>query len=357
MLAKRIEWFTEHNQILSSSTTGFRRGRSCLDSLAQLTTHVQVSFTKNEPTLACFLDINNAYNNVMIDSVVKTLDNLKIGSLICSYLWEFLRERHLIIRDHDKQGDIRRWTTRGLAQGDPLSPLLFNIVTSEICNKNTDAVKICQYADDFVIFVSHKRMDRSVHDMQTALNNIVELLSKLGLELSIPKSQYCLFSRGHRRQSAQLCINNIPIAAAENVKYLGVWLDPSLRWGKHIHELEDKCQKMLNIMKLLSSPHWGLHPIHLRRLYIALIRTRIDYGCIFYDSSIKLRLYKLDKIQNQAMRVIGGFIKTTPIHVIESECCLPPLHIRRKYLAFKFCLKAESWINCATVKGLSDLGT
>lgn len=359
MLARRIEWFIEHNSVLSPSTTGFRRGQSCLDSLAQLITNIQVGFTKNWTTLACFLDIENAYNNVLIDSVVKTLDNLKVGSRICNYLWEFLKERHLIVKDDtDVRGGIMRWTNRGLAQGDPISPLLFNIVSLEICNKinNNNLIKICQYADDFVLFVSSKKICDSVNNMQLALNYIVETLSSIGLELSTSKSQVCLFSRGYRRQNVQLYLNDTLLVAADSIKYLGIWLDPSLRWGKHINELYEKCQKMLNIIKVLAGSNWGMHPLQLRLLYISLIRSRIDYGCVFYDSSVKSRLCKLEKIQNKAMRIIGSFIKTTPIHVMESELCLPPLHIRRKFLAFKFCLKVKSCTNCMSSKCLSDLG-
>ncbi|KAF9409170.1 hypothetical protein HW555_011387, partial [Spodoptera exigua] len=53
----------------------------------------------------------------------------------------------------------------------------------------------------------------------------------------------------------------------------------------------------------VASSSWGVHPVHLRRLYIAIIRSRLDYGCFLFDNSAKTNIYKLDKIQNQAMRV------------------------------------------------------
>lgn len=354
MLSKRLEWFVERNRLFSPSTTGFRRGQSCMDSLAQLITSIQIGFTKNISTLACFIDIDNAYNNVLIESVVKTLDDLKVGSRICYYLWEFLRERRLSIKDESEDSsNIVRWTNLGLAQGDPLSPLLFNIVTHNICKSSS--TEICQYADDFVFFVSCKNLNDSVNKMQNSLDNTVAILSNLGLEISTTKSLLCLFSRGNRNSSVQLFINNVPLVATQNVKYLGMWLDSSLRWGMHLNELSQKCQKMLNIIKVLSGSGWGTHPMHLRHLYLSLVRSRMDYGCFLYGSSFKSQLYKLDKVQNQAMRIIGGFIRTTPIHVMESELCIPPLHLRRKYLAIKYCLKVKSWTSCTTSTLLSEL--
>lgn len=88
-----------------------------------------------------------------------------------------------------------------------------------------------------------------------------------------------------------------------------------------------------------------------------MIRSRIDYSSFLYDVSAKCHLDKLNKIQNQALRIIGGFIKTTPIHVMESELCVVPLYLRRKYLGYKFCLKSKSIDNNDTNNLLQELHT
>lgn len=45
----------------------------------------------------------------------------------------------------------------------------------------------------------------------------------------------------------------------------------------------------------------------------------LDYGSFLYDCSANTHLSKLDKLQNQALQIIGGYIKSSPIHVIESD--------------------------------------
>ncbi|GBP21444.1 hypothetical protein EVAR_12045_1 [Eumeta japonica] len=67
---RRLEWYVEKNEILSPYTVGFRKSQSCIDCLSRLVTYIQIGFSENEPTLACFLDIENAYNNVAIESVL-----------------------------------------------------------------------------------------------------------------------------------------------------------------------------------------------------------------------------------------------------------------------------------------------
>lgn len=354
MLAKRLEWFIEKNNILAPFTTGFRKAQSCIDSVARLVSSIQIGFTHNIPTLACYLDLENAYNNVLIDKVVLTLDSLNVGAILCNYLWEFLSERHLkIIDDLGDSSSIARWSSKGLAQGDPISPLLFNIVTFQICQNIPS--EISQYADDIVIFTSNKNIENSVYIIQNSLDIIVKTLAKIGLHISTNKTKFCLYTRGHKRHQIELNVNNIPLSREANIKYLGIWLDRSLRWGKHVNEVSEKSLKFLNILKVLAGSGWGVHPKHLRRLYINVIRSRIDFGSFLYDNSAKSHTYKIDKVQNQALRIIGGFIKTTPIHVMESEVCVPPLFLRRQYLSLKFCLKAKSWTNGITLNCLKSL--
>ncbi|CAH2094223.1 unnamed protein product [Euphydryas editha] len=357
IIKSRLEWYLERNDMLAQNTIGFRKCRSCLDGLSHLVTKIQTGFSKGFVTLGCFIDINNAYNNVDINVLLSKLDEVGVGSGICNYLWNFLKQRRLKI--HVDSSIKCRYTGQGLAQGDPLSPLLFNVATMSICKNLNDSIFISQYADDLAMSVTCKDINSAVSELQPALDRVTRLLGDLGLEISAVKSKTCLFNRSRKQPPSNLCtlkINNRWLELADSVKYLGLWLDRSLRWGKHVNETNDKVIKFLKILKLLAGPGWGVHPKHLRRLYLSIIRSRIDYGSFLYDNSCKSHLYKLDKIQNQSMRLIGGFIKTTPIHVMESELALQPLFVRRRYLAGKFILKIKSLKINGIISFLEEFG-
>ncbi|CAH2105151.1 unnamed protein product [Euphydryas editha] len=209
--------------------------------------------------------------------------------------------------------------------------------------------------DDFVIYCNYNRFQETVDNIQRALDFLTSSLELLGLELSGHKSKLCIFTRGRRRLTADIKINNIPLESVDYIKYLGMWLDKCLKWGKHINEIYSSSQRKIQLLQVLAESSWGVHPLHMRRLYIALIRSRIDYGCYLYDNAAISHTYKLDKLQNQALRVIGGFIKSTPIHIMESELNIPPLHLRRQFLCIKFYLKLRSKTNNLHMNFFSDL--
>ena len=101
--------------------------------------------------------------------------------------------------------------------------------------------------------------------------------------------------------------------------------DHRLTWAAHIKDLAQRCQKDLNLMKLVSGTNFGADKIILIRLYTSLIRSKIDYGCQAYGSAAKSHLKKLDTIQATALRIATGAYKGTQTFSLEVECNILPL--------------------------------
>jgi hypothetical protein len=67
MLCTRLDYWAEKYDVLSSSQYSFRKYWGTRNCLALLTTDVQTSFERKQLTVAAFIDISGAYDNVLID--------------------------------------------------------------------------------------------------------------------------------------------------------------------------------------------------------------------------------------------------------------------------------------------------
>ncbi len=98
-------------------------------------------------------------------------------------------------------------------------------------------------------------------------------------------------------------------------------------------------------MRCLAGVEWGACRQSLKRVYGALIKAAIDYGCMVYSSASKSQLLKVEAIQSQALRICCGAIRSSPITAVQVEMGEMPLEFRRLKLKMRY------WIN---IKGHSD---
>ena len=64
MVNHRLMWFLEKNNILCPEQSGFRKHRSTIDALTQLTCHIENGFKEKKHTVAVFFDLEKAYDTV-----------------------------------------------------------------------------------------------------------------------------------------------------------------------------------------------------------------------------------------------------------------------------------------------------
>ncbi|XP_063416806.1 uncharacterized protein LOC134699047 [Mytilus trossulus] len=83
----------------------------------------------------------------------------------------------------------------------------------------------------------------------------------------------------------------------------------------------------------------------LRKIYIALIRSKIDYGCEVYNTASASIKKILDKVQTQSLRLCTGSMKSASLKALQVEMGDPPYEIRRKALITKSFLNISTFEN------------
>ena len=247
--------------------------------------------------------------------------------------------------------------TAGTPQGAVLSPLLFNIMLSDIpINEDVD---IYVYADDISVSCIDSDVDRAKQKMQIYLRQFSLWAETWGLIINPQKTFVQHFTRKRNISCPLLRIQNKVIEYKKSQKLLGVILDsPRLTYKPHIDYLRQDCIRRIDLMKTISSAAWGASSTKLRQFYVSYIRSKIDYGSVLYGSSAPSNLKKLDCIQNACLRLILGCRKTTPITSLEVEASIPSLCLHREYLDVKLLLKLnykQRGNNTADFLGLNEI--
>ena len=122
----------------------------------------------------------------------------------------------------------------GVPQGGVLSPVLFNLYTSDIPNPSP-GVSLTTYADDMNPAASHSNYKTAEQVLQPYLHDIFNWTKKNVLKLNPDKSTATLFTP-HKHEhniTLDLSINNIIIPTVKHPKILGLTLDTSLSFREH----------------------------------------------------------------------------------------------------------------------------
>ena len=199
------------------------------------------------------------------------------------------------------------------------------------------------YVDDFLVCVRGKNMRTIERQLQLCLNDLSTWSTRDGFKFSETKSvamHFCRLRRLHHEP--ELRLNGQPIRVVTETKFLGLTFDNKLSFHPHIKELKERGLKALNLIKVLSSTQWGSDQTTLLRLYRALVRSKLDYGCQVYGSAPKSYIKKLDTIHHQGLRLALGAFKTSPVVSLYVEAKEPSLQHRRLKLSLQYALRLRS---------------
>ncbi|KAK9886682.1 hypothetical protein WA026_017602 [Henosepilachna vigintioctopunctata] len=358
IIASRLEIIYEKKFSNNDLQFGFRKGKSTFDAIAYLTSSIYISFARKEAIIVVFLDIKSAYDNVNPYNLIKILMNDEIPNELINILKSLLLERNLMVLDpylHELIGP--KQTNKGLPQGSPLSPILFNLFVKDIAQKiESRGIKIIKYADDTAIISTASNFQTALTNMKNTLLKTEDYFRSKNLELSPGKSAAIHFhptKKWINLPQLQIYESNIPWL--EQVKYLGVIFQKNLKWNAQIHNMSNKAIQGLNIIKSLSRTWWGAHPKTLLLIYKSMVRSHLDYGSIFIGKCPKTLLYKLDKVQYAAIRSALGLMKSTPVNILLTESGELPLKHRRSFLALKFISKSVCFNNNPIINKIRSL--
>ena len=117
------------------------------------------------------------------------------------------------------------------------------------------------------------------------------------------------------------------ITEVESHKHLGIFLSNDCTWHKHIEYIKEKAWKRVNAMRKLK---YEFERKSLEIIYFSFIRPILEYGDTIWDNCTQYEKAELDKIQDEAARIVTGCTKLVSIRNWYEETKWESLEERRK---------------------------
>jgi len=123
--------------------------------------------------------------------------------------------------------------------------------------------------------------------MNKELEHVNDWFKANKLSLNATKTNYIFFSSNRKRfpkEAGIVSINNVPIPST---KFLGVYVDQSLKWNDHIEKISAKLARNIGIISRVAY----LLPEHIRTsLYYSMIDPYLSYCNVIWASNYHFRL-------------------------------------------------------------------
>ena len=191
-----------------------------------------------------------------------------------------------------------------------------------------------------MITYSEGKERRLIHadECERVFDYVVDNASKIGMKVNCKKTQLlCVSPLNCAEVTSYFISEGETITSGSNMKMLGFVVDNKGSATAHVKHIVKKTAKRIWILTHLKRA--GINQDQLRKIYTAIIRPVIEYGCQLYHYLLTGdQREALERLQRRAMRIIcpAGTSYTSALEMLE----IPRLEERRIELCKKFTLKA-----------------
>ncbi|XP_043475764.1 uncharacterized protein LOC122507221 [Leptopilina heterotoma] len=287
---------------------------------------------------AAFIDFKKAFDTVDREILFRKLSNLGIKGKMLKMIMEIYRVTSNEVVTEEGLTDSFE-TNRGVRQGCPLSPTLFNIFIEdmdEIWEIKKEGgtvigkVKIysLKFADDLVLLADFPE------GLRQMLKSLEGYVTKNGLEVNIKKSKVIVFRKGGKLKKGEKWeIFGEKLEIVNEYKYLGFWFSTKGSHGRHVKKMAGKMQKATNAA-------WGV----LTRARIGGLNTRLYIMDILSKSGglygVEIWGWEkwdtMEKAQGRFVKMAMGLDINTPDYIWKMESGRVSLDVEAKRRVFKY---------------------
>lgn len=290
---------------LGESQFGFRKGRGVIDAVYVLNHIIDKQLSRERGKLyVCFADLKAAFDRVNRKKLGEIMRRMGVNEKLTRRIEEIYEETKNIVRIR-KHNTKEFWTVRGVRQGCPLSPTLFNIYVAgleeEIREGQVGGIVVGErkvwslsYADDIILVADREE------ELKEMMKRFKTFLKEVELELSREKTKVVVFEkRRNNRRQGKWRWGEQELEEVDEIRYLGYILQKNGSDEKHIQDREKKA--IIAMKKTWSVGERIFKRDYKRRMRMfgALVESVALFGTEVWGLNVEERL---DRIKRRYVR-------------------------------------------------------
>lgn len=293
---------------------------------------------------AFFADLKAAFDREDRQELNKRLKAIGAEDHLRERIMEIYRETKNTVKIGERRTEVF-WTERGVRQGCPMSPTLFNIYMSDLEEEmrkeqeggvtlGKEKIWTMSYADDIVL------LGRGEKELREMMRRFKRYLEKKNMILSTEKSKILVFEDGRgRKKKREWKWGEEDIEEVKEIKYLGYVMQKN---GGPEKQITDRFKRATVAMKKTWSIGERLFRddfIKRMKMFDTLVGSVALYGAEIWGWTGDARL---DTIKRKYTKWILGLDRTTPNYILKEETKMEKIRTKALKRAIKYEEKARN---------------
>ena len=316
---------------------GFRKGRGTIENIKILKHLVGRRLKEKKKVWAFFMDLKGAFDKIDRKVLWEMMRRRGISDVLIERVKEIYEETRCVVRIG---GEVSKefWVKKGVRQGCPLSPTLFNVYIADLeeeLRKGIGGVRVggdkvwsLEYADDIVVVAEEEV------GLRAMIRGLQRYLKEKKLELSPEKSKVMVFrKKGGREKERYWWWGKERLEEVKEYKYLGYWVS---RYGGETEHVRDRIRKARVAMgwvwsygerKFKGDVRWRL------KLFDSIVKGILLYGVEIWGYK---EWKEIEALQEKYLRWILGVKSCTPGYIVREELKRSKMRVETGWRAGKF---------------------
>ena len=317
--------FFRDNNVITTLQSGFVPGDSTVNQLIDIYNTFCKALDEGKEVRAVFCDISKAFDRVWHKGLLFKLKSAGVTGSLLTWFSDYLNDRKQRVVLPGVSSSLTS-VKAGVPQGSILGPLLFLLYINDIVEDINSSIRL--FADDTSLYIIVDNPFQAAEQLNSDLQKIHRWAAKWLVTFNPGKSESMLLSRKHNKPfHPPVLMDQSQITEVKSHKHLGVIFSNDCTWHENLELIKSKAWKRINVMRKLK---FELDKKSLQTIYFSFIRPLLEYADVVWNNCAQYESNELEKIQNEAARIVTGATKLVSINSLLVETGWETLASRRK---------------------------